>query len=184
MSRKTPGQPAGPWLTPAELRVWLAWIRIALRMDHEMNRQLQEDSGLSLSDYHVLTTLGSAPEQRLQVSDLASLIGWERSRLSHHLTRMQGRGLTRRLRSASDGRATDVVLTDDGRTALAAAAPGHVARVRSLFFGGLDHADLDPFAEVLERVYDSILAGGSIPPPPVVPGHGGGRAARGATAQP
>ena len=84
-----------PWLSPSQLRAWVAYMRVQLRMNYEINRQLQRDSGLSLADYHVLNALSNAPGHKLQVTDLAALIGWERSRLSHHLRRLSDRGLTK-----------------------------------------------------------------------------------------
>lgn len=156
----------GPWLSPEQQRVWLAWMRIGLRMDYELNRELQDDGDLSHSDFHVLVALSDAPGGRSQLSDLANTIGWERSRLSHHLQRMTGRGLTRRVPSATDGRATDAVLTPAGRSALAKVAPQHARFVRELFFGDLIDADLPTLAGLLERVYAGILDRGSLPPPP------------------
>ncbi|SFT63018.1 MarR family protein [Geodermatophilus amargosae] len=50
-------------------------------------------------------------------ADLATRTAWERSRLSHHLERMSGRGLVERTPSESDRRATDAVLTDAGLAA-------------------------------------------------------------------
>ena len=70
----------GPWLSAPQLRAWRAFMSVQMRMNYEMNRQLQSDSDLSLADYHVLNALTDAPGGRLQVSDLAALIGWERSR--------------------------------------------------------------------------------------------------------
>jgi DNA-binding MarR family transcriptional regulator len=87
---KRRGEPR--WLTPVQQRAWLAYIRVQLRMNYEMHRQLLADSGLSLSDYHVLVALSNAPHARMRVADLAAQIGWERSRVSHHLRRMCERG--------------------------------------------------------------------------------------------
>jgi DNA-binding MarR family transcriptional regulator len=102
-------------------------------MNYEINRQLQGDSGLSLADYHVINALSNAPDHKMQVSELAALIGWERSRLSHHLRRFSERSLTKRAQSADDGRATDAVLTKKGLNAMAEAAPGHAMLVKKLF---------------------------------------------------
>ncbi|MGO8914321.1 MAG: MarR family winged helix-turn-helix transcriptional regulator [Stellaceae bacterium] len=133
--RRKPAQE--PWLSATELQAWRAFMRVQMRMNYEMNRQLQSDSDLSLADYHVLNALTDAPGGRLQVSDLAALIGWERSRASHQLRRLCERGLAERVPSKDDGRATDAVLTKAGREAIDAAAPGHVALVRRLFFDPL-----------------------------------------------
>src|ERR1700676_3039341 len=134
----------GPWLSAAQLRAWRAFMRVQMRMNYEMNRQLQSDSDLSLADYHVLNALTEAPGGRLQVSDLAVRIGWERSRASHQLRRLCERGLAERVPSQDDGRATDAILTKAGRGAIEAAAPDHVALVRRLFFNPLPAKLLHP----------------------------------------
>jgi DNA-binding MarR family transcriptional regulator len=168
MSRKRLASGADdPWLSPAQQRVWLAWMRIGLRMDYEINRELQEQGDLSHPDYHVLVALSNAQGGRLQLTDLANTIGWERSRVSHHLQRMTGRGLTRRVPSATDRRATDAVLTPAGRRALEKVAPQHAMFIRDMFFGELAEEELPTFAGLLEQVYDGILERGSLPPPPI-----------------
>ena len=156
----------GRWLSAAQLRAWRAFMSVQMRMNYEMNRQLQSDSDLSLADYHVLNALTEAPGGRLQVSDLAALIGWERSRASHQLRRLCERGLTERVRSQDDGRATDATLTRAGREAIDAAAPGHVALVRSLFFDPLPDDLLAPLTAALEHVQVNINLNSSLPPPP------------------
>jgi DNA-binding MarR family transcriptional regulator len=157
--------PAGGWLAPPEQRAWLAYIRLQLRLTYEMNRQLQADSKLSLPDYDVLTALGTAPDGVITITALAAMIGWERSRLSHHARRMAERGLVGLGRAAADRRATELTLTSGGRAALAAAAPGHVDLVRQLFFAGLPADLVAPFTAALEQIYATVLAAGSLPPP-------------------
>src|ERR1700750_90309 len=115
-------------------------MAVQMRMNYEMNRQLQSDNDLSLADYHVLNALTSAPDGRLQVSDLAALIGWGRSRASHQLRRLCERGLAERIPSEDDGRATDAILTRAGREAIDGASPRHWALVRGRVFDALPHA--------------------------------------------
>jgi DNA-binding MarR family transcriptional regulator len=155
-----------PWLSAAELPAWRAFMRVQMRMNYEMNRQLQSDSDLSLADYHVLNALTAAPGGRLQVSDLAALIGWERSRASHQLRRLCERGLAGRVQSKDDRRATDAILTKAGRDAIEAAAPGHVALVRRLFFDPLPDELLAPFTAALEHIHIHMNLSSSLPPVP------------------
>jgi DNA-binding MarR family transcriptional regulator len=157
--------PAGGWLDGDQQRVWLAYIRIQLRLAYEMNRQLLADSGLSLPDYDVLTALSVADGGRMQITVLAAQIGWERSRVSHHVRRMSARGLVTCGPSAADGRVTEVTLTGQGWQALEQAAPGHVELVRRLFFEGLPDALVAPLGDALESVYANIIRRGSLPPP-------------------
>jgi DNA-binding MarR family transcriptional regulator len=157
--------PADGWLDGDEKRVWLAYIRVQLRLAYEMNRQLLADSGMSLQDYDVLTALSVADGGRMQITVLAAQIGWERSRVSHHVRRMSQRRLVTCGLSAADRRVTEVTLTSHGRQALEEAAPGHVDLVRRLFFGGLPEDLLGPLSDALEGVYANIIKQGSLPPP-------------------
>jgi DNA-binding MarR family transcriptional regulator len=145
-----------PWLTAEQLRAWLAYVRVMHRLTYEMNRQLQADSGLSLADYDVLAALSGAPGGRVAMTELAGWIGWELSRLSHHARRMETRGLASRETSPMDGRVTDLVLTQQGRDALTAAAPGHVELVKRLFFAPLNPELLQSLRLALESVHDNI----------------------------
>jgi len=163
--RSPPGD--SQWLAPSQLRAWLAYMRVQLRMNYEINRQLQRDSGLSLADYHVLNALSNAPDHKMQVTDLAALIGWERSRLSHHLRRLADRGLTKRIQSEDDGRATDAVLTRKGMNAIVEAAPGHGALVRKLFFEPLPDELVPSFTAALEHIQASLNLNASLPPVPL-----------------
>jgi len=157
--------PAGGWLDGDQQRAWLAWIRVQLRLVYEMNRQLLADRGMSLPDYDVLTALSVTGEGRMQITVLAAQIGWERSRVSHHVRRMSARGLVTCSPSATDGRVTEVTLTAHGRQAQEEAAPGHVDLVRRLFFEGLPAGLVGPLSEALESVYANIIEQGSLPPP-------------------
>src|SRR5712691_4441660 len=167
MSRngKTAPAPVGGWLDGDQQRAWLAYIRVQLRLAYEMNRQLLTDSGMSLADYDVLTALSVADRGRMPITVLAAQIGWERSRVSHHVRRMSARGLVTCGLSAADRRVTEVTLTSRGRQALQEAAPGHVDLVRRLFFGGLPDGLAGPLRQALESVYANIIDQGTLPPP-------------------
>lgn len=154
------------WLSPQQQRAWVAYMRVQLRMNYEMNRQLQADSQLSLADYDVLVALSGNRDRAMRVSDLAAQIGWERSRLSHQLRRMEERGLTERKPSAEDGRTSNVVLTERGHAAIIEAAPAHVDLVHRLFFDPLPDNLLAPFTAALEHIHVNLNLNSSLPPAP------------------
>jgi DNA-binding MarR family transcriptional regulator len=158
-------EPAGGWLDAREQRAWLAYIRLQLRLTYEINRQLQADSDLSLADWDVLTALGAAPDTTMTITALAAQIGWERSRLSHQVKRMSGRGVLSLRQAAADRRVTEVVLAEPGRVVLEQAAPGHVELVRRMFFDGLPEELLEPLSTALETIYENVLERGSLPGP-------------------
>ena len=81
------------WLTAEEERVWRRWLTLNARLSATLYRELQDDAGLSMPDFEVLVHLTDSPQGRIRVTDLARLLQWERSRASHHVTRMEGRRL-------------------------------------------------------------------------------------------
>jgi DNA-binding MarR family transcriptional regulator len=140
-------------------------MRVQLRLAYEMNRQLQADSNLSLPDYDVLNALRYAAGGRMRITALAAQIGWERSRLSHHVRRLQKRGLVECRLAPADRRATEVTLSDQGWDEITRASSGHIDLVRNLFFEGLPDELLEPLTAGLESVYDNIIAHGTLPAP-------------------
>src|ERR1700694_4088751 len=168
MSHEGKGRPGAAFetLTPDQQRAWLAYMRVQLRLTYEMNRQLQADSNLSLADYDVLNALRYSPGGRMRITGLAARIGWERSRLSHHVRRLQKRGLVDCRLARADRRATEITLTDQGWDEITLASRGHIDLLRRMVFDGLPDELLDPLATALESIYDNIIARGALPPPP------------------
>jgi DNA-binding MarR family transcriptional regulator len=140
-----------PWLSAAQQQAWRHWIALGTALPAALNRGLQE-SGLSLGDYDVLVALSEADDHRLRVGDLAAALVWERSRLSHHLRRMEARGLVTREECADDGRGAWSVVSDHGLAAIAAAAPSHARLVRELVLDDLTEHELGVLTDVLAGV--------------------------------
>ena len=142
------------WLDPDEQAAWRSYLRMAGKLSAHLNRQLQADSELSLADFDVLVHLTDVPEQRLRVVELARELEWEKSRLSHHVARMERRGLVRREECEDDGRGSYIVLTPAGLAAIEGAAPGHVEAVRAVVFDALTPEQV----AVLGAISDQVLA--------------------------
>jgi DNA-binding MarR family transcriptional regulator len=146
------------WLTEEEQRAWRGLLRMTSRLNARMNRQLQDEYGISLADYEVLVALSEAPEGRLRVFETVDALAWEQSRVSHQLARMQRRGLITRQDCATDARGAFAVLTKAGRAAIERAAPAHVEMVRQLVFDGLGHDQLTALTEITTGVLDRLAA--------------------------
>lgn len=145
--------PVTRWLDDDEMRAWLAYRRMRLLLSAEINRDLARDSGLSEADYDVLSNL-TAGDDRRRLSELAARMQWSKSRLSHHITRMEQRGLVRREEVDGDARGSLVVLTAHGRRTIEHAAPGHVASVRRHLFDRLTPEQV----RVLGEIGDVVLS--------------------------
>jgi DNA-binding MarR family transcriptional regulator len=111
---------------------------------------------MSEADYEVLVHLSEAPEGRLRPYQLGRITQWEKSRLSHHLSRMGERGLVERQFCPTDNRGSFVAITESGRAAIAAAAPQHVEDVRRLFIDVLTPEQLDAIADIADTVLANL----------------------------
>lgn len=118
------------WLNESEDRAWRRYRRMFTLLETTLARELDAETGLSMADYTVLSNLVEAEERRWRISELARHMGWSQSRLSHHLRRMENRGLVRREDVSDDARGAFVTLTRSGLKATAAATPVHMTGVR------------------------------------------------------
>ncbi|MDO0928863.1 MarR family transcriptional regulator [Streptomyces sp. TG1A-8] len=140
------------WLSGTEEQAWRGLLRMHDLLVSRAGRSLQSRFGLSGTDYTVLAELTRAADGRLRMSELAQVLGWEKSRLSHHLTRMAKRDLVAREECADDRRGAFVVVTPQGRAAITAAAPHHVADVRRYFLDHLTPGQIALLGEIAELV--------------------------------
>ncbi|PWR04975.1 MarR family transcriptional regulator [Micromonospora acroterricola] len=138
MTKTTPEQRRGGHLpTAEELRIWRDFIETTEALRSELTSRLQTESSLSPGDYAVLLALSEAQDRTMRSSELATHIGWERSRLSHHLGRMERRGLIRRQECPTVPRGAEVLLTPAGADAFRRSTVPHLRAIRELFVDAL-----------------------------------------------
>jgi DNA-binding MarR family transcriptional regulator len=140
----------------AEWELWHDFVTMHRDLTRELDRRLQRDAGLSQGDYGVMLTLFRAPDRRLRPGELGEAIAWEKSRLSHQLTRMVARGLVERVECDTDGRGSWVVLTRTGRRALLGAMRDHATAIRGLFLDVLAPDEKRLLAELADRVRERL----------------------------
>jgi len=144
------------WLTPDQAEVWAKYRRLRRELQRAQDQQLQQDSGLSAADYALLAPLSESSEGVLRARELGAEVDWERSRLSHQISRMEKRGLVTREACADDARGSMVRLTEKGRDAIEAAAPAHAENVRRLVFDPLTPDEMRVFGDVLDRILGAV----------------------------
>ena len=151
------------WLDAREARLWQSYRDTHRDLMRALEARLIGNSGLSGADYALMHPLSVAEDGVLRTRDLGKSVGWERSRLSHQVSRMEKRGLVCREECTSDARGSMVRLTPLGRKAIEAAAPDHVAAVRSFFFNHLTAEEQTQLAGLLDRIATSIPADPCLP---------------------
>jgi DNA-binding MarR family transcriptional regulator len=140
------------WLDEREARAWRQFLLMQGQVRSRTGSRLQRETGLSEADYEVLVNLSEATDGRLRPSELGGATLWEKSRISHHVRRMEERGMVKRVACQTDRRGSFVAITAAGRRAIEKAAPLHVEHVRELFIDALTPAQLDALADISEAV--------------------------------
>jgi DNA-binding MarR family transcriptional regulator len=109
---------------------------------------------MPLAYYEILVRLSEAPDRSLRMTQLAEASSSSKSRVSHAVARLEERGWVRRMDCPTDRRGQIAMLTDQGFTALASAAPGHVEQVRRVLFDALSAEQI----KQLDGISAAILA--------------------------
>ena len=153
----SPDRHSGPgWLTHDEQSAWRGLLRMQAPLGAHLNRELTARTGLALSEYALLVALAEHRDGKLRPSELGRELGWEKSRLSHCVARMQAKGLVARVPCPNDQRGRYVVITRSGHQALDHAAPAHVEDVREAFVDRLSPAQLATVKEISTTVIDAL----------------------------
>jgi DNA-binding MarR family transcriptional regulator len=137
-------------------QLWRDFVAMHQQLARELDRQLQRDAGISQADWSVLLVLSKATERRLRTGEIAELLAWEKSRVSHQVTRMESRGLVERSECDTDGRGTWVGLTSEGRRTLVGATSDHAVAIRELFFDNLADDEKAALSATARRVLEHI----------------------------
>src|SRR6201995_4012814 len=143
------------WLNAPQGRAWRAFMHAHHQLVVHLSRGLQE-SGLSGADYEILAVLSGHDPDRMPARELCNVLGWEKSRLSHQVRRMQTDGLISREPNPGDARSTMVCLLPAGRAAIEKAAPGHVQDVRRNFVDLFTPAEMDTLPPLNQRIFHHL----------------------------
>lgn len=144
------------WLDESELRAWRGLQLMQNQLSAALSRELAESAGLSYVDYLVLAALTDRPDGRMRAFELGRELGWEKSRVSHHISRMSERGLVEKQKCSEDRRGAHIAVTKLGRKVIETAAPAHVASVRRRFFDRLSGQQVRTLAEVSDVVLSGL----------------------------
>jgi DNA-binding MarR family transcriptional regulator len=143
------------WLSETEMHAWRSYVVATLRLRQRLHRELVETHKISLTDYEVLVCVSLKPDEKMRMSELATMLGSTKSRLSHQVGRMEVAGFVARMSDPEDKRAVIVELTGDGRALLQRAAPTHVVGVRTHLIDRLSPTE----QQVLGDSFRRVLAG-------------------------
>lgn len=157
--------PAPRWLSDRELGAWIRFIAVVELLPGALDSQLRRDSDLTHFEYLVLAMLSEAPDRTLRMTALAARTNATLARLSHVVSRLEGRGLVERRPCPGDRRATNARLTPAGWDVVVAAAPGHVATVRDAVIDVLTPEQVDQLGEIAAAILTRLDPTGAMTEP-------------------
>ena len=136
----------------ADWDLWRDYFRGGRELVAALDKRLQADAGISHPEFLVMLSLWEAPEQSLRTGELAEQLSWEKSRVSHQVSRMQNRGLVERRECATDARGVWVELTDEGSRMLLRASRDHTDAIREWFLDLLSDDEKRVLGAVAKRM--------------------------------
>lgn len=143
-------------IEPDEWALWRLFRQAQARLDRRIDGQLRQDAGMAQGEYGAIAAILESSERRLRVGDIARELGWEKSRASHLVTRLEERGWLAR-EADDDGRAARISVTAAGRRAHLGAVRGHAAQVRAAFLDHLQPEERRLLSRALQRIVDANL---------------------------
>ncbi len=151
-----------PGLDSEEEILWRSLIEVLVRLPRMLDEQFNREAQVGMTEYSVLVALSEAPDGELRMGDLARETALSRSRISRVVDDLVRRSLVRRRKSEQDARSSLAAISPAGMAVLAAAYPGHLARVRSLVFDHVTRSEMRAMTEALSRVLVALreAAGG------------------------
>jgi DNA-binding MarR family transcriptional regulator len=151
-----------PWLDRTQLRAWIRLVAVLELLPGVLDAQLRRDADVTEFEFYVLAMLSEAPGRTLRMTELARQTNATLPRLSHVVTRLEGRGLVERFPCPEDRRATNARLTEAGWAKVQEAAPGHVVNVRHHVIDALSEEQIDQLAGIGEAILARLDPSGAM----------------------
>jgi DNA-binding MarR family transcriptional regulator len=133
-------------------KAWRAFHKIGTSLLPHLGRQITNHSGISGAEYVVLVALSELTTPNVNLNRLAQGLGWEISRMSHQITRMEEAGLVKKSRNTDDSRCFDVSITAEGRKIAQAAIPLQSKEINHCFSEVLTQAQMKSLIEISEAI--------------------------------
>ena len=133
-------------------KAWRAFHKIGTSLLPHLGRQVTNHSGISSAEYVVLVALSELLVPSVNLNRLATGLGWEISRMSHQISRMEDAGLVKKTKNPEDSRCFDVSITAKGRKIADAAIPLQSKEINHCFSEVLTQTQMKSLIEISEAI--------------------------------
>jgi len=143
-------------VSPEDWELWRDYFRGGRELVAALDKRLQADAGISHPEYLLMLSLWEAPDHSLRTGELADELSWEKSRVSHQVTRMEARGLVARRECETDARGVWVELTPEGSRMLLRATRDHTDAIREWFLELMSDEEKRVLGAVAKRMRETL----------------------------
>ena len=133
-------------------KAWRAFHKLGTSLLPHLGRQVTNHSGISGAEYVVLVALSELPVLSVNLNRLATGLGWEISRMSHQISRMEENGLVKKIRNVEDSRRFDVSITAKGRKLAELAIPLQSQEINHCFSNILNKQQMETLIEISDVI--------------------------------
>lgn len=133
-------------------RAWRAFHKIGTSLLPHLGRQITNHSGISGAEYVVLVALSESTLPSMNLNRLARILGWEISRMSHQVSRMEEIGLVKKTKNLEDSRCFDVSITSNGKKIAESAIPLQSKEINHCFSDVLTQAQMKALIDISEAI--------------------------------
>jgi len=133
-------------------KAWRAFHKIGTSLLPHLGRQITNHSGISGAEYVVLVALSELTVPSVNLNRLTQGLGWEISRMSHQISRMEDAGLVKKTKNLEDSRCFDVSITAKGRKIAESAIPLQSKEINHCFSEVLTPSQKKSLIEISEVI--------------------------------
>src|SRR3954447_6453663 len=123
-------------------------------LTRRLSVQLEQEYGLTMSEYEVLFLLSREEDHSMRRIDLSREVRLSPSGITRMLDRLESTSLVEKGSCAKDARVTYAVLTDTGMEKLRECAPDHMGEIQRLIGERLSDEEIESLGRLLGRLSD------------------------------
>jgi len=134
-------------------------LECAIGLRRRLSPSMEIATGITGQAFEVLVRLNRSVGGSMRMSDLAAQTGLTRSGLTRALDRLVEGGLCKRESCDGDRRGMFAVLTESGKSRVAAAILNHEQEISDLLAGAIENDEEEELIKLLKRVRQRVNPG-------------------------
>lgn len=148
----TKTRPTQVGIDTPQMEAFMELLRAQDLLTRALDQEMQQERGITVSEYLLLLTLRYAPDERMLLGDLAGNVHLSKSGVTRLVDRMEDAGFVERVSCSTDKRATWAAITRAGRAELRSAWVIHRRGIEAHFSEHFTLEEATDLRDLLRRI--------------------------------